>query len=266
MSLTWADWIRYIFTPLIIASITSLIAIRNARKTPHERLKNLVEIHKNMPPNLDSAKVVESAIARELVDFDRRLATDQLGLRKAIAERIRQRSADWDSFVFMLAGACLLLWIVVTLATYGIDSELKPYVSAAISVGCIALVGEGFLRRQRHSTKKGSLSWDRAAAEVRAVVPRVLLQQIARDDGFSPADFDSDSMRVADRLSSAGVFNDSIARGGSAESYSLTNMGREIVKSVLADMDRQHIAHWRDIASESSETSRADDGDDGLGG
>lgn len=77
MGLGWADWIRFVLTPLVLGLIAAIVATRNAKKTPHERLKNLVDIHDKMPDHLDSRKVVEAAIARELVDFDRRVAADQ---------------------------------------------------------------------------------------------------------------------------------------------------------------------------------------------
>ena len=79
MGLSWGEWIRFALAPLIIALIAALVATRNARKTPHERLKNLVDIQDKMPSGLDSRSVVEAAIARELVDFDRRIAADQWG-------------------------------------------------------------------------------------------------------------------------------------------------------------------------------------------
>lgn len=90
-SFTWADWVRYIVTPLVIVAITAIVSTRNSRKKPHERLKNLVDIHNSLPDDMDRRGVVKIAIARELVDFDRRMVADQRGVWTGFKERVAQR-------------------------------------------------------------------------------------------------------------------------------------------------------------------------------
>ncbi|WP_328811847.1 hypothetical protein [Rhodococcus sp. NBC_00294] len=86
----WGEWVRFVVAPAAFVLVTAWIATRNARKTPHERLKNLVDIAKNMPDGADPNGIVVGAIARELVDFDRRLRADQSTLRARWKERFLQ--------------------------------------------------------------------------------------------------------------------------------------------------------------------------------
>lgn len=223
-----------------------------------------------MPQDMDSGKVVESAIARELVDFDRRLAADQRGFWKGTAERIRQGSATggWPFLVFILFITCFMVLVWLFAAVYGLDTRPPSLVVAAIlAVGGVAATSlrDYFSRRERKSTKPGSLNRERAAAEVRTVFPRVKLQQILKDGGFV-AEFDSDNFWVANRLTSMGVFKEFPLGGGGGMFYSLTDAGREILESVLADMDRQHVEKWANIAKENSEGTPIGEGDAGDDG
>ena len=110
----WTDWLRYVLAPLVIAILGAIVATRNAKKTPHERLKNLVEIRANLPENLDSKRVVEAAIARELVDFDRRIAADQRGFWAGVRERAIQRPN-----VTLLRVSVIYAVTILTLYSFG---------------------------------------------------------------------------------------------------------------------------------------------------
>lgn len=101
---------RFVVAPAVFVLVTAWIATRNARKTPHERLKNLVDIAKNMPAGVDRNDVVIGAIARELVDFDRRLKADQSTFRARWKERFVQNGGaiyGWSIsvglFLFVIA-------------------------------------------------------------------------------------------------------------------------------------------------------------------
>lgn len=72
----WEEWVRFVAAPTVLALLAVWIATRNSRKTPHERLNNLVDIEKNMPEGADPNSIGIGAIARELVDFDRRIKAD----------------------------------------------------------------------------------------------------------------------------------------------------------------------------------------------
>ncbi|WP_141564533.1 hypothetical protein [Mycolicibacterium palauense] len=56
---------------IVGALIAGWFGGRNARKTPHDRLKALVEISRDLPPGVDVDGAVEGAMRRELRHLDR---------------------------------------------------------------------------------------------------------------------------------------------------------------------------------------------------
>lgn len=260
MPLTWGDWLRFIVTPLVIAAITAIVATRNAKKTPHERLKNLVEIHKNMPAGLDLENVVEGAIARELVDFDRRLAADQRGLWAGIRERLAQLRSE--TVVTVIGG-------VGALAAYatGLMEQVDSWGTAIIGLTTILVSSIGLFAAVRASLKseRSSLNSDRATAEIKAHFPRLLLQEVSRDGELSISSGDY-RLKLAERLADMGIFEKVIVpREPVAKeqlfTFVLTEDGKRVWNSAFADLEREHLAHWEDIAAE----NRQEEGDDDPG-
>jgi hypothetical protein len=94
------DWL-----PLVAAIVAALIAGwfggRNARKTPHERLKSLVDIAKDMPRGVDRERTIERAIERELRQLERLNSAREESFPRYLAELIRQNAGNafkWSSY------------------------------------------------------------------------------------------------------------------------------------------------------------------------
>lgn len=240
MSLTWGDWLRFIVTPLVIAAFTAIVGTRNSKKTPHERLKNLVDIHKNTPEGLDLEKVVEGAIARELVDFDRRLAADQRGIWAGIKERFAQLRGETLATAFA-ATACVGA-LVFSLF------EADSWGAAIASVTTFFLTASTLYVAVRVTSKdeRSSLNRDRAVAEIKAHFPRLLMQEVSEDGFFSISSGDY-RLKLADRLADMGIFEKVIIPREPVDeeqlfSFVLTPEGKQVWDLALADVERQHSA------------------------
>lgn len=66
--------------PLIVAFIAAIVATRNAGRSPHDRLKAVVDIHKDIPDGVDTKGVLEAVMARELEVMAKRYATREKGI------------------------------------------------------------------------------------------------------------------------------------------------------------------------------------------
>ncbi len=240
MSLTWGDWLRFIVTPLVIAAFTAIVATRNSKKTPHERLKNLVDIHKNMPERFDLEKVVEGAIARELVDFDRRLAADQRGIWAGAKERLAQLRGE--TLATVIGAIACVAGLAIGLA------EADSWPVAAYTVALAAGTGIALFTTVRVTSKdeRASLNRDRAVAEIKAHFPRVLMQEVSEVGEFSISSGDY-RLKLAERLADMGIFEKVIVPRESVDeeqlfSFVLTPEGKQLWDSALADVERQHSA------------------------
>ncbi|MCG7635321.1 hypothetical protein MHN80_23690 [Gordonia McavH-238-E] len=251
MSLTWGDWLRFIVTPLVVAGITAIVAARNAKKTPHERLKNLVDIRKNMPVYLDSRNVVESAIARELVDFDRRLAADQRGFWAGARERVAQ--FEWP-LVSLVAAA---VFSVGTLIAALVDPGWRVVAVTALTFLAVS-VAIFLAARIAFKAERLGLSRDRASAEISAHFPREFMQEVGKN-GIMLAQRANYLFSVAEKLTDMGVFEREVAVENSdepslqVERFTLTPFGRRVWDWTLAEAERQHVAKWTDLAGENGE-------------
>ncbi|MCR5977485.1 hypothetical protein GDN83_06995 [Gordonia jinghuaiqii] len=264
MGMTWTDWVRFVLAPLAFALIAAYVSTRNARKTPHERLKNLVDIHDKMSPEMDQRRVVEAAIARELVDFDRRVAADQRGLWAGIRERIAQYS-HLTIPVFGFGGA-VTAFVVVVLDGESTDGKYAATVAmaAALSalVGVIVSAVAGLLTKR----PKKELSMERVSAQIRATLPRMALQDVVFNSPFTtrPGEY---HYEVGERLEQLGVMSRADGPTGGSVVFSATQFGRNALKKSLEQADREHIAHWESVARESAAEGDEGDsnGEDGRG-
>ncbi len=243
--------------PLVVAGVTAVIATRNAKKTPHERLKNLVDIHKNMPDSLDGRKVVEGAIARELVDFDRRLAADQRGFWAGIKERLAQIQRQKAALV--AAGVIGVALPTVLFVFAGWGSKVGLWASALAGLGTVlGAIGAMFAVQE----ERKSLNVDRAAAEISAHFSRAYIQALSLL-GKLDLHETTYASSVFGRLIDMGVFERADIKGPNGElsiRLVLTPEGRKALDSALAQAEVQNAAKWADVAKENGA-----EGDDGPG-
>ncbi|WP_084835676.1 hypothetical protein [Williamsia sp. 1138] len=240
MGLSWADWIRFVLAPLILASIAAIVATRNAKKTPHERLKNLVDIHEKIPDGLDSRKVVEAAIARELVDFDRRVAADQRGFWAGVQERFVQVGGT-NATLGMSALALIPLTIgVVTIAR---NDSWSVFPALIINFALtISIVFGGFAAFR---AERKSLKLDRVAAHIDATFPRAAIQHLASQDVLAQ-DFPENFNDAVARLRAMGVFESDDSSTG----LRVTPFGKHAIRKSLRIADRRYFANLADIEAE----------------
>lgn len=60
-----------VLVPLLVGLFAGWVATRNARKTPHDNLKALVDINSSLAEGMDPDGIVETAMRRELRRLDR---------------------------------------------------------------------------------------------------------------------------------------------------------------------------------------------------
>lgn len=113
------------FVPIVAAFIVGGFAIRNARKTPHERLKNLVDIAKDMPEGLDVDQSVQRAITAELVDFERLMAASRKGFWAKRKEHVIQHRFRYTAAIAVCVG--IATGVGAGLATKGFGFDPQPY-------------------------------------------------------------------------------------------------------------------------------------------
>lgn len=98
---------------VIAAIITGGIAIRNARKTPHEKLKTLVEIlDQSHLVWREDRHVLETAIHREIQRIARLNEAQLEGWWAYQIERFRQSGVEPLSAVMGAAVACVLIVVI----------------------------------------------------------------------------------------------------------------------------------------------------------
>lgn len=111
------EWWQSALTPLgyvLAAIIAGSVAIRLARKTPHENLKALVEIRKAMPhdrPNLDEDGVLDAAIRHELDNIATLTAARGRGLSAYAWARVKlafARTFESPGLTGLAIGAVML--------------------------------------------------------------------------------------------------------------------------------------------------------------
>lgn len=245
MGTTWVEWTRFALIPILAVLITAFFSTRNAKKTPHERLKNLVEIQEKMPDGLDFQRVVRAAIARELVDFDRRLAADQKGVWAGLRERIAQFGT------MTLAIILLTLSVgVVSVITYSVSTEPHWGVLGGAGSALVAIL----LTFVSYRESRRTLRVDRAAALVLEALPRVALQEFVLNGSISiaRADFLFDQ---AERLESAGILTRLDAVGEyEAIAFAATPFGKGVLEQSLREADRQHVEKWESIARDHADS------------
>ena len=256
MGLGWADWIRFVLAPLVLGLIAAIVATRNAKKTPHERLKNLVDIHDKMPDHLDSIKVVEAAIARELVDFDRRVAADQKGFWAGA----RERFAQFGGTIEVSIGFVLFAMMLTVIVTHEDNDDTSPWAFVLI-VAAVIVAGVGLIVRfSLFRAVRKSLRLDRAAAHISATFPRTGIQLLASQDVIPPQDIGAEFGEAAARLKTLGVYKSD----GSSTGLRLTPFGKEAIQLSLRNADRQHFAHMADVKAE-MEARESESGPDAAG-
>ncbi|MEV4155831.1 hypothetical protein AB0J48_22660 [Nocardia salmonicida] len=98
---------------VIAATIAGGIAVRNARKTPHENLKTLVEIL-DMSQHIwrDDRRVLEESVHREVQRLDRLNQARVEGFRPYFVERIKQLDPLLPAVVAGLIAAMLASIVV----------------------------------------------------------------------------------------------------------------------------------------------------------
>lgn len=127
------------FVPIVAAFIVGGFAIRNARKTPHERLKNLVDIAKDMPEGLDIDQSVQRAITAELVDFERLMAASRKGFWAKRKEHVIQHRIRYTAAMSVAIGIATGVGIGYITISHGFDPQpYKGWIVAASAV--LALV------------------------------------------------------------------------------------------------------------------------------
>nr|WP_064572069.1 hypothetical protein [Gordonia sp. LAM0048] len=183
---------------------------------------------------------MEGAIARELVDFDRRLAADQRGIWAGIKERFAQLRGETVATAF--AGAACVAALVFSL------SESNSWMDAIASVTTFLATGLVLYVTVRVTSKdvRSSLNRDRAVAEIKAHFPRLLMQEVAEDGFFSISSGDY-RLKLAERLADMGIFEKEIIPRRPVDeeqlfSFVLTPEGKLVWDSALADVERQHSA------------------------
>lgn len=234
MGLSWGDWIRFVIVPIFVVALTTAVAMRNAKKAPYERLKNLVEIQEKMPNGLDSKKVVEAAIARELVDFDRRVSADQRGFWPGLWERLAQIQPILLAYWFIGVGVVLAAFIVYLPDKRLQDgsAEMNTLAGASLVSAFGALITVIIAHRSRIS-----LRVDRISAQLVATFPHSAIDYISCRDSLAtwPGDPWYADLR---RLEDQGVFKvqenvkDSVV-------YRPTAIGRRAIQSALAEVNHQ---------------------------
>ncbi|MBT1258238.1 hypothetical protein KHP11_27610 [Rhodococcus erythropolis] len=144
------------FVPIVAAFIVGGFAIRNARKTPHERLKNLVDIAKDMPEGLDVDQSVQRAITAELVDFERLMAASRKGFWAKRKEHVIQHRFRYTAAIAVCVGAAVAVG-----AGYMAHRQLDGFTPPAAAVLTIAASLIAF-----------ALSTSRAASDRRSALKR----------------------------------------------------------------------------------------------
>lgn len=238
MGLGWADWIRFILTPIVLGSIAAIVATKNAKKTPHERLKNLVDIHDKMPAGLDSSNVVEAAIVRELVDFDRRVAADQKGFWAGVRERFAQFGGP-ALFLVALVLCTGGLLVVLVAVLQDVKNNLLPVLPAMIATVVVIIGLFGGFRSSR--TERKSLNLDRAAAYISATFARAAIQDLASRELLSSQDVEEIVGEAAPRLERMGVFESDSSSGG----LRVTPFGTDAINRSLRNANLRYFAHMR---------------------
>lgn len=239
MGLGWADWIRFVLTPLLLGLIAAIVATRNAKKTPHERLKNLVDIHEKIPDGLDSRNVVEAAIVRELVDFDRRVAADQRGFWAGVRERFVQFGGPISALLLIVACVVALPFLFLEFLRDEYNRSWLTVISAAASIVGIA-VGL-FVSQRSFRTERKSLNLDRAAAYITATFARAVIQDLASRDVLSSKDVEGILGESAPRLEAMGVVE---SDGGSGDLH-VTPFGKDAINLGLRNANLRYFAHMR---------------------
>lgn len=250
MGLSWGEWIRFVLAPLIIAAIAAYVATKNARKTPHERLKNLVEIYAKMPNEMDTRRVVRAAISRELVDFDRRLAADQRGPWTGMRERSAQVRLSTEVVLTVIVLLPLGASIIVGVVDSSAGSEASTWLTVVAVFYLLTSVGSIAAGKR----PRASLKVDRTAAQILATFPHVHIQHIALTEELTSKPGDS-YYDVAQRLLALGVLERSDQRDSTGSSvFRVTPFGKQALAESLEESTRQRIAHWESVAGENAVT------------
>ena len=240
MGLGWADWIRFVLTPLVLGLIAAIVATRNAKKTPHERLKNLVDIHEKMPKGVDSRKVVGAAIARELVDFDRRVAADQRGFWAGVKERFVQVGG---TTVTLVMSALALIPLTISVVTVAKNDSWNIFPAVIVNFALtISIIFGGFASFR---SERKSLKLDRVAAHIDATFPRAAIQHLAAQDVL-PREFRAHYGDAVARLRAMGVFESD----DSSTVLRVTPFGKEAIRLSGRIADRRYFANMADIEAE----------------
>lgn len=200
-------------------------------------------------------RVVEGAIARELVDFDRRMTADQRGFWAGAKERAIQLQTSTliaRAFQFVVALSFLFGWLVVigvfdrtdywsTVSRIGIPAT-------AFVLGSYVVFKAG---RRVARVELESLNRDRVSAEIATQMPRPLLQEVSRSRRID-LPYGHHYFSAFERLAEMGVFEiipeNSLEKGKKSVSFELTPFGTEVWDLALAGADRQHDSHWENVA------------------
>jgi hypothetical protein len=111
-------WIQVVglFVPLVVALIAGTFAISNSTGRGIERLKNLVELHSDFPPELNPNSTLERIMLRELEAIDLATAWGYRFFRRWLI-----LSACWTlAFGAMAIAAHRLHWVVTFWIAFGL--------------------------------------------------------------------------------------------------------------------------------------------------
>lgn len=117
---------------VIAAVIAGWFGGRNARKSPHERLKALVEIAKDMPDGLDTDETVKRAIERELRHIARLNAAREQSYGRYAVELLLQNMSEWA-----LGLAQLQVFGTIFASAYWISGVVSGWVPLGLLLGVV---------------------------------------------------------------------------------------------------------------------------------
>ncbi|GCE40956.1 hypothetical protein Rhow_004599 [Rhodococcus wratislaviensis] len=109
-----SQWWENALTPIgyiIAAAIAAGVAVRLARKTPHENLKALTDIYVELPSAVDERAVIEKAIQQELDKLEAlSKARDKPGFQGRLEYFYQRAQWSWWSWVIILTFAAYFVY------------------------------------------------------------------------------------------------------------------------------------------------------------
>ncbi|OZF33586.1 hypothetical protein [Rhodococcus sp. 14-2483-1-2] len=126
--------------PIIAALIVSGLAVRTARKSPHERLDQLVKIRKELPAGVNTTPI-DTAIERELKRLESHNGAQESGQWKLFIAQF----LDWETAKLIICAFSVLYlgyfvyFGILGLASDGVEIEVLDSASFYAPGGPVAL-------------------------------------------------------------------------------------------------------------------------------